>query len=191
MEYRAAAASPFGPCLWLQGPAQNPAQVLRGPRPADCGCRSRFGRALTPLHCRSWPAIGGRRLCGAQPAACYPPTHSPTDPSTHPAQDAARAARKRRAGALIEGSFLEEEPLEGGEGEGAAGEGGEEGGELAVAERRYAAELARELKVGPRGEGRGLFWCRLEEAKVAAELVRELKVGLRGGGWGWVQWGKR
>jgi hypothetical protein len=60
-------------------------------------------------------------------------------------QEAARAARKRRAGALIEGSFLEEE---GEEGEGAGtGEGGE-GDELAAAEQRYAAELAKELKVG-------------------------------------------
>ena len=62
-------------------------------------------------------------------------------------QEAARAARKRRAGALIEGSFLGDE--EGGEGADRrdGGEGGQEADELAAAERQYAAELAKELKV--------------------------------------------
>lgn len=65
-------------------------------------------------------------------------------------QEAARAARKRRAGALLEGSFLEEEG--GGEGAGAdaagaEGAGGEAGDELAAAEQRYAQELAREIQV--------------------------------------------
>jgi hypothetical protein len=61
-------------------------------------------------------------------------------------QEAARAARKRRAGALIEGSFLEEEEAGEGEEGGAQREGGE-ADELAAAERRYAVELAKELKV--------------------------------------------
>ncbi|GAB4820488.1 hypothetical protein N2152v2_007534 [Parachlorella kessleri] len=67
-------------------------------------------------------------------------------------QEAARAARKRRAGALIEGSFLGGE--EGGEGaEGRdGGEGGQESDELAAAERRYAAELAKELQASKPGD---------------------------------------
>ena len=106
------------------------------------------------------PAAQGAMGARHKPLLCVPP---PLLPAL--AQEAARAARKRRAGALIEGGFLEEgEGAEGGEGEGegAAGEGGEPGDELAAAERRYAAELAKELKVGAwRGKVccGGLYLC--------------------------------
>lgn len=75
-------------------------------------------------------------------------------------QEAARAARKRRAGALIEGSFLEAKG-EGGKG-GEAGTVGEPEDELAAAEARHTAELAKELKVG--GEWEGCAWGRLGRA---------------------------
>ena len=107
-----------------------------------------------------WACCAGRHGC---PPETPPLRSTPLLPA--PVQEAARAARKRRAGALIEGGFLEEgEGAEGGEGEGegAAGEGGEPGDELAAAERRYAAELAKELKVGAwRGKVRcgGLYLC--------------------------------
>lgn len=70
-------------------------------------------------------------------------------------QDAARAARRRRAAAAAGGDVFVGEEGEGGEG-GAAGGALTAEEELEAAEARYAAELAKELKVGtPAGRGGG------------------------------------